>query len=205
MKKSLLALAAMAAAGISVRARTHDVAFGYRMGAGFAGDVNRTHPASIFPGMLDQTAGNTPRSYGTAVVANAANNTLRQIVAADQSDVNPITIMGALVRPFPVQAGSSAGAFGQQALGDATAPVSTVANDYLADGRMMVMVRGANPGALNINSAVYVFCTADEAGHVQGGFETAAIAGKTVKVANARYRGPADSNGIAEIEIMHAA
>ena len=39
------------------RQKTRDVAFTFRMGAGFAGDVNRTHPASIEPVMIECMAG----------------------------------------------------------------------------------------------------------------------------------------------------
>jgi hypothetical protein len=51
MKKSLIALAVLAAycAAAGSRARTLDAAITYRMGAGYPGDVNRAHPASIIP------------------------------------------------------------------------------------------------------------------------------------------------------------
>ena len=205
MKKSLIALAALsvvAAAFGSRRARTHDVAFTYRMGAGFPGSVNRTHPVSIYPCMLSQTAGETPSEYGQPLLFKTASNTLRCITAADQSDVTPVTIAGTLVRPFPVQAGASAGAFGQQALTDTQTPVYQVPNDYMEYGRMVVKVHGAGGAALTVNSDVYVWAAASAGNHVLGCFEPAASAGNTVKVANAKYRGPSDSNGIAEIEVF---
>jgi hypothetical protein len=206
MKKSLIALAAMAAISASsfARARTHDVAFQYRMGAGFPGSVNRTHPVAVFPVMLSQTAGEVPTEYGVAMLYKAASNTARGLTAADQSDSTPLAIAGALVRPFPVQGGTAAGPFGQQQLSDAQAPVATVPNDLMTSGRMIVQVRGANPGALTIDSDVYVWCAATGGGHVLGGWETAASAGNTVKIANAKFRGPADANGLAEIEIFPA-
>jgi hypothetical protein len=205
MKKSLIALAALtvvAAAMDPRRARTHDISYGYRMPAGFPGAVNRTHPASVYPVMLDQTAGQVPASYGVALVYNAGNNTVRQLKAADQSDSTPLAVAGLLVRPWPVQGGSSAGAFGQQALTDATAPVTTVPNDMLTSGRMLVQVNGAGAAGLNIDSDVYVWCAASAGSHVLGGFEPAASAGNTVKIANAKYRGPGDANNVAEIEVF---
>ncbi len=88
MKKTLIALAALAAcAGITTRARTHDVAFTYRMGGGFPGDVNRTHPASILPGLMNAT---TPvRLYGDPVLVNQADNTVRGFAASDLGAIAP--------------------------------------------------------------------------------------------------------------------
>lgn len=203
MKKTLIALAAFAmmsaASLVRSRSRTHDVSFGYRMGAGFAGDVNRTHPASIYPAAVNVT--NPPRSYGVPVLFNAGDNTIRGLIAADASDSTAVKIDGVVVRPYPVQSGSPAGAFGQQLLSDSVSVPTNVPQDYLQGGRIMVKVRGAGTTGLNINSPVFIFCTADEANHVQGGFETTAIAGKTVPVSNAKFRGPTDANGIGELEV----
>lgn len=208
MKKSLIALAAMsvvAACFDPVRARTHDNnSFSYRMGAGFAGDVNRTHPASIYPGIQDST---TPvRRYGEGALLDTTHNAWRGLKAADGSDSVPIILNGVLVRDYPVQAATAAGNFGQQTLSDSvSAPSSGVVLSWLMSGRIIVKVRGASPTALNINSPVYIFTAVDESGHVQGGFETAAITGKTVQVINARYRGPSDANGITELDLWQEA
>lgn len=206
MKKSLIALAALAVVSAAFsnksRAYTRDVSYGYRMPAGFAGEVNRTHPASIFPAMLNATT--PPRSYGVAVIFDTGTNTVKGLAAAQQSDATPLAIAGVIARPYPVQASSSAGSYGQQALTDATSVQTDRPNDVLEDGFVMVQVRGASPMSLTIDSDVYVFCSADEAGHVLGGFETAFIMGKTVKVSNAKYRGPTDSGGIGELRIFPA-
>lgn len=196
MKKSLIALAALWALGVrGAQHSTCDVAFTLRMGAGFAGDVNRTHPVSEAPYVQD---GTTPiRKYGDPALYGT--NTVKGIVAGDASDSNAINIAGVLVRDFPTQMQTSAGAVGQQLLTDATTPPQTGVVTLMTQGRMMVRARGA--GNCNIGAAVYIFCTADEAGHVQGGFENAFITTKTVKVANAQWRGPADASGMAEIEV----
>jgi hypothetical protein len=201
MKKSLIAYAAAlaCAAIIAGRARTYDVAFTYRMGAGFAGDVNRTHPASILPHLQDVTS--PVLRFGDGSLWATASNSMRAFTAADASDSVAVVMAGVLVRPYPFQAATAAGNYGQQLLTDATLAPATGVQDFLEDGRIMVQVRGTAPGSLTINSDVYVFCSADETGHKLGGFETAAITGKTVKVSNAKYRGPADANGITELQI----
>ena len=204
MKKSLIALAALAVVGMAFdkrRARTHDVAFTYRMGAGFAGDVNRTHPASIVAGLQDST---TPvRKYGEAAIIDTATNAYRGIEVGDASDTAFVYIDGVLVRDYPVQAATSAGSFGQQTLSDSTTPPQTGVINVVEDGHVMVKVRGT--GTITKDGKVFIFCAVDEAGHVQGGFEVAEIAGKTVEVGNARFNGPADSNGITELRLWKQA
>lgn len=198
MKKSLIALAALAALGASsvVRARTHDAAFTYRMGAGFAGDVNRTHPFSDFAGLQDST---TPvRFYGDPALRDTTHNAWRGIVAGDASDSTAINIAGVAVRPYPLQP-SAASNYGAVTLGDPVAPPTTGIVDFITQGVVMVKVRGT--GTVNINSPVFIFAAANETGHVLGGLEIAAITGKTVPVANARFRGPVDANGITEMEV----
>lgn len=81
------------------RARTHDVAIKYRMGAGFAGDVNRTHPASIEPAKLDGTS--PPTFFGQAVLANPADNSVKAFGVSDDSALTEI--YGVTVRAFPIQ------------------------------------------------------------------------------------------------------
>lgn len=205
MKKHILALAAasLVASMAPRRARTHDVAFAFRMGAGFAGDVNRNHPASIVPGLQDST---TPiRKYGDPCIIDTTHNAFRGLVVGDASDVTPIPIHGVLVRDFPVQASSSVGGYGQQKLTDATgAPGANNVVNVLDEGYIMVQVHGAT--TITKNGDVYVYCAADglDAGQILGGFCGAAITGRTVKITNAKFRGPADANGIAELRLWAA-
>lgn len=90
MKKSLIALAALAtlAACGTVRARTNDVAFSFRMGAGFPGDVNRTHPASILPGLMDVS--DPVRLYGDAVLLDSVNASYRGLLGDDADLATPV-------------------------------------------------------------------------------------------------------------------
>ena len=83
------------------RAVTHDVAFPYRMGAGFPGDINRSHPFSAVPG-LNNSSVQAVRYYGDAVFVNAADSTIRGAVAAD-NNASATAIYGVCVRPYPIQ------------------------------------------------------------------------------------------------------
>lgn len=189
MKKTSLALAV--AAAYLGRAVTCDVAIGYRMGAGYPGDVNRTHPFSVEPGLMDAT--NPIAAYGNAALINTAANSFRGLIASDTAVTK---IAGVLVRPYPTQQQSG----GMSAsLGSATPPTSGVV-DVLRTGYAMVKVpAGTSPTK---GGAVYVWVAASTGSHVQGGFETAASAGNTAAIANAYFNGPADANGNYEIMVF---
>lgn len=165
------------------------VAFKYRMGAGFPGDVNRTHPASILPNLADPT--NPLTAFGLAVVVNTANNSVRQMQAGDIGDTE---IFGVTVRPYPFQA-SSGGNFGAAPIGSATPPPGEV--DVLRAGYIMVNVVGATLKG----GAVYVWCAASGGGHTLGGFEAAASGGNTAALDPAKYmfNGPPDDEGNVEL------
>src|SRR5271170_8003134 len=78
---------------------TRDAAFTFRMGAGFVGDVNRTHPVTIEPCLIDPTY--PALNYGVAVLADqAAPNGVRGL---QTSDSGITAIYGITVRPFPLQ------------------------------------------------------------------------------------------------------
>ncbi len=197
MKKSLIALAALAtlSAGMTVRARTCDVAFTFRMGAGFPGDVNRTHPASILPGLMDVS--DPVRLYGDPVLIDTTTNSYRGVLVGDSAVTE---IAGVLVRPYPTQqttGGMSA------SLGAATPPVTGVV-DVLRSGFIMVRCNNFAATPPTKGGAVHVWITASAGVHVQGGFESAADAGDTIAITNARFNGPPDANGICEIEVWSA-
>lgn len=196
MKKSLIALAVLAACGAAsfARARTTDISFTYRMGAGFPGDVNRTHPASILPGLMDTA--NPIRLYGDPCVINNAANTYRGLLVGDQATVT--SIAGLLVRPYPVQQTSGGMS---SAIGAATPPVGPAAVDILEDGYAMVKCNNFAANAPALGTAVYVWCAASAGNHVLGGFEAAATGGSTILLTNAQWMSPADATGIAEIRV----
>jgi hypothetical protein len=181
-----------------VRARTTDVSYPYRMGAGFAGDINRTHPFSAIPVLMDDT---TPiRLYGDAGVPNQANGKIRGLVVADASDANKLVIAGVLVRPYPVQQASGGMS---QPLGGSSAPATNQPQDILEDGHIMVKCYGAGP-APSRGNPVFVWCAASAGAHVLGGFESEPTAGSTVEIANAEWVGGIDANGIAELRVWKA-
>lgn len=177
-----------------MRARTCDVAFQFRMGAGFPGDVNRMHPASIVPGLLDTV--NPFRAYGEAALFGSANN-YRPVIAADQSST-AIKIAGVIVRPYPTQ--QMSGGINSP-IGAAVPPASGSA-DFLHAGFIMVKMKAGV--VVKKGDPVFVWATATETVNIQGEFQAAATVSKTVPVSNARFHGPADAAGNVELEVWAA-
>lgn len=192
MKRSLIALAVLAAMGASVRATTHDVAFGFRMGAGFPGDVNRSGVFSVLPALMDTT--NQVRLYGDPCVNNPAANSVRGFLATDTTVTR---IDGILVRPYPTQQTSGGMAAG---FGNAAPPAGPAVVDVLKQGFAMVRCNNFAVNACRRGDPVYVWIAATSGNNIQGGF-VAAASGSTVTISNARWASPPDSQGIAEIEV----
>jgi hypothetical protein len=200
MKHGLLALALAAAMGpaIITRSRTRDVAFPYRMGAGFPGDVNRTHPASILPGLMDST--DPIRLYGDPCLIDATDNTYRGFTTADTGDTQ--LIAGLLVRPYPIQQQSG----GMSASIGAATPPTSGAIDILDDGFMIAKCNNFAANPPRKGADVWVWVVASTGNHVLGGMEAAedSTPANTSKVLNARWNSPPDANGIAEIQVWPA-
>lgn len=191
MKKSLIALAVLAASG--ARHMTYDAAIKYRMDAGFPGDVNRTHPASIFPAQQDST---TPvRRYGDGAMLGA-NNCLRGFNAGDTAITK---LQGILVRPYPTQQTSGGMT---STIGTATPPGANTVQDFIEDGYVMVKIDNLAAGNPVKGGAVFVWCAVTAGNDIQGGFRAVTSAGNTASIANAFFTGPADANGNAEIRIV---
>lgn len=172
------------------RRRFCDVAFPYRMGAGFPGDVSRTHPASIEPVFNNSSTPMLHYGYFGVIDSGA----LRPLAAGDQSDTVALTAYGVSVRPFPFQASVGDSAFGGAAFGEATPPVSA-AIDMLRSGYIIVKAVGtAVKGA-----PVYVWTKAASGSHTLGGIEAAYSSTNTVQIAGATFNGAADANGYVEI------
>lgn len=197
MKKTFLlsALGAAVAASLPMRAVTNDVAFQFRMGGGTPGDVNRNHPASVVPGLIDSGASKPINRYGDPVLFSTASNYRR----FDTGDTAVTKVNGVLVRPYPVQ-GQSSTNYGAQALGAATPPTSGI-QDILESGFIMTQIPTGQ--TVKKGDAVYVWCAADSGSHKQGGFENAASGGNTAAVTNAIFWGPADSNGVVEVRVFN--
>lgn len=174
------------------RMATRDVAFGFRMGAGFPGDINRTHPFSVEPGLMNTT--NPIRLYGDPGLINSADNTYRGFIAGDTSVTK---IDGVLVRPYPVQ--QTTGGMNSP-IGAAAAPVAGVI-DMLNDGYIMVKCNNFAVNAPSKGGAVFVRTAATAGNLVQGGFHAADDGANAVEITNARWNGPADANGVAELVV----
>lgn len=185
-------------AGQSVRAGvTHDVAFTYRMGSGFPGDITRAHPMSVVAG-LNNSSVQAVRSYGDAVFVNTATNDIRGAVAGDGS-VTPAKIFGVCVRPYPIQ--QQAQTTFNTAIGAAAVPAGAVV-DTLRSGFIMVKLPAG--AVVTKDGTVYVWCAATASTNIQGQFVASASGTNTLTVTNAKFTGPADANGNAEIEIWPA-
>jgi hypothetical protein len=166
------------------RHRTLDVAFNYRMGAGFAGMVTRTHPVALEPSVLDAT--NPPTTYGQAVVVNTAANSVRVVLSTDTAIT---TIYGITVRPYPFQASSSTGAYGAEGFAtSASLPVLQAGQvvDILRQGYIMVPCVGSPTKG----GEVFLWIGATGGGHTHGCFE-AATSGDANTVALSGYPGGA--------------
>ena len=176
-----------------IRSKTRDAAFQFRMGAGFAGDVNRTHPASIEPVYNDAT--NPVLFAGLACLPNAAANGVRSIAAGDTGMTAPY---GVMVRSYPFQVASATN-YGSQAFGSAALSGGTL-QDVLRAGYIMVQLP-AGAAAVGKGSPVFVWVAASAGAHVQGGFEVAATGGSTatLDVNRFSYNGAQDANGITEL------
>lgn len=172
------------------RRRTGDVAFTYRMGAGFSGDINRTHPFSVEPVLLDPNG--TFSFYGQAGTPGASN-AIRAVAAGDSALT---TIYGVLARPFPVQqqSGGMSSAFGA-----ATPPTSGIA-DMLREGYVMVQMHGTPAKG----DPVFVWSDNAGGGDLPGQFTTTNTAGSTIGplTGSSTYNGPPDANGVGEVYIQ---
>lgn len=178
------------------RFRTCDTSFTFRMGAGFAGDVNRGHPASILPKIIDTSVGPSPL-YGQPCILVAATGGVRQFAAGDTGLTDSF---GVVVRPYPIQQASNTNFSGAVPYG-AISPPSLQPLDVLRAGYVMVQLPAGQtpqPGGL-----VYVWCAASGAGHTQGNFEASASGGNTAALASPKFfwNSPVDANGVAELGI----
>ena len=195
---SILAMAASAAASVTSklltggslpRLVTHDVSYGFRMGAGFPGDVNRTHPFSVEPTMLDTVS--PPVAYGVPLLYKQSNNSYRGFIATDVT--TPVIIGGVLVRPFPTQQAS-----GGMNIGFGAGTPAPGVGDVLNSGYIMSKIPAGQ--VVNKNSPVYVWFAVSSGLNIQGQL-TGAAAGGAALITNARFNGPADADGNVEIRV----
>jgi hypothetical protein len=166
----------------------------FRMPAGFAGDVNRTHPQTVEPVSIDPT--NPPLSYGAAGVIDATSHLFRRVLAADTALTS---IYGITVRPFPVQATGLQGAFGAAAIGSSSPADGVGKLDVLRAGYIMVVLNNFTAAPSVKGGPAFVWIAATAANHVQGSFETTAAGTSTIPIAGATFNGGPDSGGVVEL------
>lgn len=198
IQAAVMGLLAMLA-GQSVRAGvTHDVAFPYRMGAGFPGDINRGMPFKALPN-LNNSSVQAIRFYGDAVFVNTTDSTVRGAVAADQN-ATAAAFYGVAVRPYPIQQQAQTG-INNSPIGAAAVPAAAIV-DVLREGFIMVKLPAG--ATVTKGGTVYVWCTATSGNNIQGQFVASASAGNTLPITNAKFNGPADANGNVEVEVWSA-
>lgn len=170
------------------------MAFQFRMGAGFFGDVDRTHPFWVEPGLMDATS--PPTAYGQAVVVDSVTKKIRRVLSTDGALIH---VYGFTVRPFPFNDPGTSAAYGAQTQGGFTTPIQGQPIDVMRSGYMITYVNGA-PGK---GDPVYVWIAATAAPHYQGFLEAATGSGNTVLITPAgtystTFNGPPDANGAGE-------
>lgn len=172
------------------RHRTVDVAFQYRMGAGFTGDVNRTHPFTVEPCAVDPTS--PPLFYGQAVVIDATSHLVRRVLDGDDALTN---IYGIAVRPYPFQDAVAVN-YGAVGIGAAIPPTKQPI-DVLRAGYIMAVMHGVP----NKGDPVYVWADPDGGGEIAGQFTTTTTAGSTIGPlpGQTTYQGGVDSSGVGEV------
>lgn len=170
---------------------TRDVAFNYRMPGGFAGDVNRSHPASVEACLPDVT--NPPTFAGQAVVLDATSHNARFVGVVDDHALTDI--YGVAVRSFPTQqaSGGMSSSFGNAVI-NPSQPIDVIKSGYIMVPVFGVPVKGGQ---------VHVWALPAAGGHVPGGFEAAATAVSTIDlpINSYTFNGGPDANGVCEVII----
>lgn len=177
------------------RARVHDTVTGtaiqFRMLAGQAGDISRTHPVTIDPCLIDAAA--PPLLYGQAVLIDPTTQGVRPFVAGDQALIDAY---GVTVRPFPIQQNSAS-----PGMGNAAPPVSGII-DVCRRGYIMIAFNISGSAPVK-GGQVYVWTATTSGAHIQGGWETAAPAGNGCLIGlqpTTVYQGGWDANNVGELQ-----
>ena len=174
--------------------RTRDTVSGtaiqFRMNAGFPGAVNRSHPASIEPVLIDSSA--PPTLYGQAVLIDATTEGVRPMVSGDQADTD---CYGVTVRPYPLQQNSTT-----PNLYTATPPTSGLM-DVLKNGYIMIGFNKTGSAPVK-NGQAYIWTAATSGAHLVGGWETGAPSGNGCLISTPNrtyYQGGWDANDVGEL------
>jgi hypothetical protein len=177
--------------------RTRDIAIDFRMLAGFAGAVNRTHPASIEPVLIDSTA--PPLYYGQGVVIDPTTEGVRPLVAGDSGLTD---VYGITVRPYPIS--QTTGTLPLSAtIGSATPPTGGLM-DVLKFGYISIPFNNVDNAPVKGGPA-FIWTAVTSGAHVQGLWE-ATDSGSVIQVGTVPrtvYQGGWDANYVGEL-IFHA-
>jgi hypothetical protein len=175
--------------------RTADgVAYTFRMPAGYAGSINRSHPVSIEPCLIDYSS--PPLYYGEGVVVDATTEGVRPLAAGDTALTD---VYGITVRPFPLQ--QSSGGM-TSAAGNATPPAFGII-DVMKFGYIMIQFNASGSAPVK-GGAAYIWIAATSGAHIQGLWETAS-SGSTIEIGTpprTNYQGGWDSSNVGEL-IFH--
>lgn len=180
------------------RHRTTDTAIPFRMAAGFAGDVNRAHPASIQPCLISPV--NPVTAYGQAVVVDTAggsNNGVRPIAGAGDNGLTEI--WGVTARPYPIQQATTSNQYGAAPYGSVAPPLLQPV-DVVRGGYVLVNVNTSVASPVK-GGAVFIWYAVSGGGHIQGGFEGGATGGSTIalNVNDYQWNNAPDASGVAEL------
>lgn len=188
---AIAAASALAIAASSMRGfPTQDVAFTFRMNAGLVGTITRpVGQAKVEPCVQSATV--PVLGYGLGCVVDTATNTVRQMAAGDTGVTR---LYGITPRPYPTQqtSGGMGSSFG------VAAPPATGPIDVLREGAILVKVVGTPTK----DGVVHIWVAATAGNNVQGSFQAAATGGSTAQIANCRFNGPPDADGVCELIIM---
>jgi hypothetical protein len=166
-----------------VRDASFPMALTYRMNGLFPGTVTRTHPQWIEPCLKHAAA--APIVPGMAVMVIQGDNSVAPVDGTWTTGF----IYGVAVRSYPVQ--------NVIINGDGSTVTSTPEVDILREGYIGVAVVGV-PSKLGL---AYIWTAATSGPHTQGGFEAAASGANTALITNAKFNGPPDAQGNAELVV----
>lgn len=171
--------------------------FPFRMGAGFPGDITRTHPVDVFPELIDSADSTPPTAYGQAVLLAATNKGVRPFVAGDTAVVD---VYGVTVRPFPAQQTTG----GMSATFGSAVPPTSGEIDILRRGTIIVQVPLLDIASVVKGGAVFVRCqNSPGANDPVAGFKGQADGGNTAALNSFRYQfnGTPDASGFVELMV----
>jgi len=155
----------------------------YRMPAGIPGAVTRSRDSTIEPGLYDSISPFSAFGLPGKIVSGK----WQPVGAGDAASA----VLGFNVRAYP--AGSST-----DPLGTSTPPQTGGIGNFLRRGFLNVQLNGATAAAKG--GQVYIRVAAAATGKPIGGLEAASDSTNTIAPSGVRFTGPADANGMCEIE-----